>query len=79
MRKLIVALMVTLMIVLVMAGPALAAPVYTGPEGVSATGLGRCNMASMGPGTGAASYIWVPGAAADHLNGGNSGLGFPTP
>jgi len=79
MRKLILALMLTLMIVLVMAGPALAAPVYTGPEGVSATGLGRCNMVEMGPGTGKAVGIWVPLAAFDHLNGGNSGIYFGAP
>jgi hypothetical protein len=79
MRKLILALMLTLMIVLVMAGPALAAPRYDGQPGVSATGLGRCNMDTMGPGTGAAVAIWVPGAAFDHRNGGNSGLVFVTP
>ncbi len=79
MKKLLLALMLTLMIILVMAGPALAAPVYSGPEGVSATGLGRCNMESMGPGTGAVVAVWVPLAAANHLNGGDSGVIFPTP
>ncbi len=79
MRKLLLALMLTLIIILIMAGPALAAPVYTGPEGVSATGLGRCNMESMGPGTGVLVAVWVPLAAYNHLNGGNSGVIFPTP
>ncbi len=79
MRKLILALMLTVMIVLVMAGPALAAPRYDGPPGVSATGYGPCNMASMGPGTGTPVFMWRPSEAFDHLNGGNSGIGFGTP
>ncbi len=79
MRKLILALMLTLMLVLVLAGPALAASIYDGPPGVSATGLGPCNMESMGPGTGKPVFMWVPLAAYDNLNGGNSGIGFGTP
>ncbi len=79
MKKIVLALILTLMIVLIIAGSALAAPVYTGPEGVSATGVGRCNMDTMGPGTGATSYIWVPSAAFEHANRGNSGIGFVTP
>ncbi len=71
--------MLTLMIVLVIAGPAFAQPRYDGPPGVSATGLGRCNMESMGPGTGKLVAVWVPLAASEHRNGGNSGIWFGTP
>ena len=72
MRKMMVAMMLTLLIVVVMAGPALAA-------GVSATDLGRCANPLHAPGTGAASHIWVPEAAWENLNGGESGLHFMTP
>ena len=73
MRKLMLALMLTLLILMVMASPALA-----DGWGVSATGLGRCTRADHGPGNGAASHIWVPAAAWENLNGGNSGLHFMT-
>ncbi|HAL15671.1 MAG TPA: hypothetical protein DCP32_02625 [Anaerolineaceae bacterium] len=72
MKKLMLALLLTLVIVAVMAGPALAA-------GVSETGLGRCAYPAHAPGTGAASHVWVPEAAWDNLNGGASGLHFMTP
>ena len=71
MKKFAVALILTLMVVVLMAGPVQAA-------GISETGLGRCENPLHAPGTGAATYIWVPGAAYDHLNGGESGLHFKT-
>lgn len=75
MRKLMLAVMLTLLILMVMAGPALA-----DGGGVSATGLGRCTRADHGPGNGAASHIWVPAAAWENQIGGESGLHFmPVP
>lgn len=74
MRKLILALMVILIIVLAVAAPALA-----DGGGVSATGLGRCTRADHGPGNGAASHIWLPEPAWENANRGESGLHFMTP
>ncbi|OGO60301.1 MAG: hypothetical protein A2032_02635 [Chloroflexi bacterium RBG_19FT_COMBO_49_13] len=65
------ALILTLLVFVVMAGPALAA-------GVSETGLGRCENPAHAPGTGQAGHIWVPGEAWENLNGGESGLHFMT-
>lgn len=74
MKRLVLAFMLTLLLVLVVAGPALA-----DGGGVSATGLGRCTRADHGPGNGAASHIWVPGTAWENANRGESGLHFMTP
>ena len=74
MKKLMLALLLTLLIMMVMAGPALA-----DGAGVSETGLGRCTRADHGPGNGAASHIWVPAQAWENLNGGESSLHFMTP
>lgn len=70
----IVTFVVVLFILLLMATPVLAAG-----SGVSETGLGRCTRLDHGPGNGAASHIWVPEAAWENLNGGESGLHFMTP
>lgn len=72
MKKIVLALILTLVIMAVIAGPVLAA-------GVSETGLGRCANPLHAPGTGAASHVWVPEAAWENLNGGESGLHFMTP
>ncbi len=74
MRKLALALMLALLVVVLLAGPTLAAgvPVDTPPHGVSATGLGRCGgpgMEDMGPGTGKIVAVWVPSQAGEHLVG----------
>jgi hypothetical protein len=74
MRKVMLALMLTLVIVMVLAGPVLA-----DGAGVSATGLGRCTRLDHGPGNGAASHIWVPAPAKEFANHGQSGLHFMTP
>lgn len=74
MRRLALALLLTLLLVVVITGPVLA-----DGWGVSATGLGRCTRADHGPGNGAAGHIWVPGPAWENLNGGESGLHFMTP
>lgn len=72
MKKLLFALVLALLVVAVLAGPALA-----DGGGVSATGLGLCVLNPLhAPGTGPASHIWVPAEAAQNLNGGNSGLHF---
>ncbi len=72
MKKVVLALVFAAFLVVLLAGPVLA-------DGVSATGLGRCENPLHAPGTGAASYIWVPSAALENLNGGASGLHFRTP
>lgn len=72
MKKIVLALLLTLMVVLAMAGPALA-------EGVSATGLGRCESPAHAPGTGAAGHIWVPLEAHHHAHADAAGLHFMTP
>lgn len=72
MKKFVLALLLTLMLVLAMAGPALA-------EGVSATGLGRCANPAHAPGTGAAGHIWVPLQAWENAHQEASGLHFMTP
>ncbi len=77
MKKLLLALILTLMIVLVMAGPAGATPRYDGPPGVSATGYGPCNMPDMGPGNGKPVAMWLPLAAYEHLNSSNFWVGTP--
>lgn len=71
MRKTMLALVLTLLIVLAVAGPVLA-----DGGGVSATGLGRCTRLDHGPGNGAASHIWVPVQAAENASRGQSGLHF---
>lgn len=74
MKKLILVLLLTMLAVMVVAGPALAEG-----GGVSATGFGRCDLnPNHDPGSGAASHIWVPEAAYGNANGGNSGLHFMT-
>jgi hypothetical protein len=73
MKKLMLALLLTLLIVAVVASTALAEG-----NGVSATGLGRCTRADHGPGNGAAGHIWVPATAWENHNGGESGLHFMT-
>ena len=79
MKKLIVALMLAMMIILVLAGPALAAPRYDGPPGVSATGYGPCNMDTMGPGTGKPVVMWLPEAAYENINRGVVSFWVGTP
>ncbi len=72
MRKLSLALMLALLIVVLLAGPTLAAPVPFDPPplGVSATGLGRCAYHSdMDPGSGKLIAVWVPSQAGEHLVG----------
>ena len=72
MRKLMIAMILALVFITVMVAPVFAA-------GVSETGLGRCENPLHAPGTGAATYIWVPLTAWNNLNGGESGLHFKTP